>query len=75
MSRKEQLDRLIAKHKELIASARQEELAELYGAWVGLIYGLWITGAITSDRHRELYQEIMKFREEERCRRMSKEPA
>lgn len=75
MSRGEQLARIIEKHKEMIRQAQSEaEEAELYGAWVGMLFGLWLTGAVTSEEHRELYQDMMKFREEEKCEGTSKRP-
>lgn len=76
MTREMQLARMISKQKEIILKAQNgTEEAEMYGAWVGVLYGLWLTGAVTSEEHRELYQDMMKFREEERCRRIPKEPA
>ena len=76
MTREKQLSRMISKHKELIRQTQNEvEEAELYGAWVGMLFGLWVTGAVTSEDHRELYQDMMKFMKEEQCERTSKKPA
>lgn len=61
--RRRQLDGLIKKQKEVILSATTEfERAEAYGFWSGFLNGLKMTGAITKDEYRNLFKDMVEFK-------------